>query len=533
MAVLWNRIGLFVSWGALTIAFAAIGLGLDARRGFLDESGAYLSARAILTAKEPLGDPKSLILVNPPLAHLAVIPFAAARFTHPSIWVSSAVMAAMVFFMARILRRAKRQVPFAPIAIVLMLVQAPVVFGAVSGAPDAVFAVSLTMATMLMARYILERERLDDYARTGRIRHDLKRYVVMDLRLSDLWGSALWLALATLARPDFGVFSLLYLVAVPFLVPSEERKDFKRLFTLALLLLLPVFTGLATWSYMGWIFDGDFGVVFSNPEFNALHSGPELLFDPAAESWRGRPWGALLGVVTMALVVASALPVVLVLLRSPGVTCLFIPVAAMLCWQAISGSRPPGMIDFLPVTLSAVGLAFLGAAVGRVKNGSWKFAVLAIGVMTLGGWFGFSTSHRATERDFVRSLFGQEVGNHRGERNMLDLLRLQTEVRPILLDDSSGFLFVALAGWDFPFVTPHDKLFYQALANYPRLGYLVLYDDASKDRMRRDLVHHHYLEVLQGDGSRFIPLLRSDSWTLGVADSLDHIAPKRSNAEIQ
>lgn len=444
----------------LWVVYCGLGQFLAARFGFLTLDNVVISARAILATR---GDALTLLSLGvpyPPLPFLLSLPFAALGLMNPAIWMSSLLGAGIcawffVWFRADVART--------PILVVLLLAL-PVLPGLLHGAclgTSGIAALALLVFSIHLAtRFALEQQSLNELRSDGRLSAwiDTARDQAHAIRF--LWAAALLLGLACCAQPSLILALPAFLLATPLLLPRSERRQGRRIFTIALLLYLPVVAVHVAGGTLSAMFDHDFFRGF-RPAASSLH--PEFLL-PSFLTPAQTAAQLLLGFA----VTCPSFFYLLLRLRNPAVAVLCL-IPLLIAWiETAFAGIPLHRASFTLATLLAIVLIFLGARLRRFRRGELAALVTATMLSVIGSWFYFAASPQTTERALVQLATGraESLTTFADERRLAANL---TGARRVLLDERSGGAFITLLNDPRPFVLSRDGRNRFVLDN-PQLG---------------------------------------------------------------
>ncbi len=448
----------------LTAALLATGQALAAWWGFLTNEGALISARAILAARGDLLTFASLGIPQPPLPFLAAIPFAAAGLPNPSLGVSALAGGLLLGWLLYSYRGVVVRHPALAVLVFAVPILPGVFLSSVTGTSTITGFLLLVVAVQLAARFAIEQQNLREARAAGRLSAwvDPEREQAHAIRF--LWAAALALGLASLATPGLAVALPLFLLATPLLLPPGDRRDLRKVVTIALLLFLPMVTFQALVLGLGWAFGAGWPGFLRPASIAALEVGDGGLGDGLRWSLRS-PVAALAHVSLGLLLAGPVLVYVVIRLRNAAVALLCaIPfvVEFLLVWNGGSSLARDGRSL---ATLLAVSLILLGVQLGRFRPR--EFTALTVATLAVAGvgWIDLADSPRSEERIFARLARGADVTTFADEREIADRLAANPAATNVLLDASVGSGLIALLNDSSRFVLPHEARFRFSLEN--------------------------------------------------------------------
>lgn len=249
-----------------------------------------------------------------------------------------------------------------------------------------------------------------------------------------------------------GFFANFYaaVYAVPFaLLAPLFMKDRRRgaAIAAAFVLLFPVVTAVLSWSYLSWLFTGDFlnfardpgssVFVYTKGASEDLPLGWPLALRATAHDVLSSPLYLISG-----LIVARLWPS-----RLLG---FLVPLGL------ITGFRAAGLVyaDYFAVgTLTVVALAALPP---HTPSRWWPVLLLAAGVHV---WIGYATPLKGEPAAWARAMTSTQTGESDRQEQVIASHLAQKQARSVLVDDRIAYRIVSRAGTARPFVLPADALY--------------------------------------------------------------------------
>jgi hypothetical protein len=466
---------LFIFAG-LWAVYCGLGQMLAERFGFLTLEDVIISSRAILATRGDALTLLSLGVPHPPLPFLLTLPFAEIGLKNPAIWMSSflgAVVCTWFFFW---FRRDVARVPILVLLLVVLPILPGVLHSACSGSSGIAVLALLVFSIHLAARFALDQQSLNDLRGEGRLSAwiDTARDQAHAIRF--LWAAALLLGLACCAQPGLILALPAFLLVTPLLLPPKERSQWRRIFTIALLLYLPIIAVHIASGVLSGMFDHDFFRGLRPATSSFTHLGG---LEPASShSPLGNAWYLLYG----AALTCPPFIYLLIRLRNPAIALLCL-IPFFVAWIGISfGDLPTMRAPFTLATLLSIILIFLGARLNRFRRAELAALVVTTTVSTIGAWVFFAASSQSEEHALIRLATGRtnELATFSDERTLAAKLG---RAPGVLLDEVEGAAFVAILNDPTPFIFSHEARHRFALSN-PQLRatqLLMRADLGSKD----------------------------------------------------
>ncbi len=508
----WQNIAPIVIAITLAGAWITTGLALCEWCGFLTTESALISARAVLAARSDLLTFASLGVPKPPLAYLAAIPFAGIGLPHPAVWVSALAGAGLIGWLAYSFRRVIASRP----ALVLLLVAAALLPGvfhsAVTGSATVLGLFAMVVAIQLAARFALEEQNLREARRIGWLSAwiDPEREQAHAIRF--LWAAALMLGLASLANRGLLLALPIFLLATPLLLPSEDRRNGRKVVTIALLLFLPMATVQALWHGLSWAFGKEWEGLLLPTSAAVARSSVESFRDGLSWSLRS-PVAAAAYLSGGLLLTGPVLIYVLARLRNAAVA-LLCTIPFVIELVAMLGGRSQLSQAWLSLApLLAVMLILLGTQLHRLSSREVTGLTLATFAAMIFGWQLMATSPLEEERAWRRLLAGYDVRTFTAERQLAELIESTPTAFKVLADDSNAFAVIALLNDASRFVLPHEQRFQFTIDNpHVAASHALLRDPQLT--IRPDLVSRAWSSLGADKTDRFRTTLQIGGWQL-------------------
>jgi hypothetical protein len=479
---------------AVSVTFLVVAFAIQDWIGPLSREALFISSRALATGGGNPADLRNLGLVYPPLHYLLSSAFAAFRLWLPPVWVTC--IGAGIFcawLLARFLRT--RGVGFWTASVApLILLWPGFIQGTISGSSDQLYAMLLVPAFYFLGTFILDQQLLTSAVKSGRFSAWLDSAAYQHDRIRYVWAGALQLAAASLVRFDIILLLPLLIAITPFFLVGEPQKGTAKVFTLVVLLYLPLVAFLLMIAFLSGIYTGDFLYPLHNP----LNYFRLIEFQNSADtlllSFREERLATITTVATSAVLSCFLFPYLLWRIRCwpLAVLCLVPFLQQLLALRFGQTGYSQAYFVFSPL-LSTL-LYLFGIRYARFHI--WEQRLLPIGFLLalVVGWFSFlHLSNR--EEEWLRDLaFGQPVRSF-AKPDILGVVRLldqRKDLRRVLIDENAGYEILALANQSDRFVVNHATSFSNAVENPASfVDGIVMNDGASS---YPDQVREHWPE---------------------------------------
>jgi hypothetical protein len=479
---------------AVSVTFLVIAFAVQGWIGPISREALFISSRALATGSGNPADLRNLGLVYPPLHYLLSSGFATFRLWLPPVWVTCAgagIFCAWMF--ARFLRTSGVGI-WAASVVPLNLLWPGFIQGTISGSSDQLYAILLVPAIYFLGTFILDQQLLTEAVKSGRFSAWMDSAAYQHDRIRYVWAGALQLAAASLVRFDLILLLPLLIAITPFFLVGEPQKGTAKVFTLVVLLYLPLIAFLIMIAFLSGIYTGDFLYPLHNP----LNYFRLIEFQSSADnlllSFREQRWAIIVTVATSPLFSCFLFPYLLWRIRCwpLAVLCLVPFLQQILALRFGQTGYSQSYFVFSPL-LSTM-LFLFGVRYGRFH--AWERRVLPIGflIALAVGWISFLHLSNREEQWFSDLAFGRPARSF-AKPEILGVVRLldqRKDLHRILIDENAGYEILALVNQPDRFVVNHATGFSNAVENPASfVDGIVINDGASS---YPDQVREHWPE---------------------------------------
>jgi hypothetical protein len=452
---------------AVSVTFLVVAFAIQGWIGPISKETLFISSRALATGQGNPADLRNLGLVYPPLHYLLSSAFATFRLWLPPVWVTctgAGIFCAWVFGR---FRRTPGVGLWAAIVVPLSPLWPGFIQGTISGSSDQLFALLLVPAFYFLGTFILDQQFLTVAVERGRFSAWLDSAAYQHDRIRFVWAGALVLAAASLVRFDLILLLPLLIAITPFFLVGERPKGTAKVFTLVVLLYLPLIACLLMIGFLSGIYTGDFLYPLHNPQtyfrLIELQDSADKLF----VSFREERWTSIMNVATSALLGCFLFPYLLWRIRCWPVAVLCLVPFLQQIFALRFGETGYSQAYFVLSPLLSTILYLFGLRYGRFH--AWERRLLPFGFILalVVGWFTFLYLANQ-EEEWLRDIaFGRPVRSFvkADILRVVQCLEQRKDLRRILIDENSGYQILALTNEPHRFVVNHETAFSNAVEN--------------------------------------------------------------------